>query len=631
MSILKMLAIFVAFLGLSVQQAAAICDPGDLAIAQANRVVVVPPVPSMTQRIIAVTSGLTGVAFAGGTIYAYGNGNVYEIDCVAQTSSLVASGPAIGGSIGADPATGMLYLGASDGIYRFNPSDNSFTQVYVADVGEDVRDVAVDADSCLVFATAFTGAGVYRAPNPGSTCPLVSKASLSSGNFIGLDVHRLSGTVYIADDPFRSVSLTGGGSFHPGNPDDISNANVAVTQGPTPVVYVSGDGFEGAGVYQINTLTGAATVVNTDGALATSGDIAILGVIGGGSCGNGEVELGEQCDEPGNPCCVACQFAPAQTECSDGLFCTDVDMCDGAGVCQSGGPVDCNDENVCTLEQCEEESFGCVSADVPEGVECDDGNACTSGSECNGLGQCEVHNEVVTCPLTDGCQVALCNPGTGTCSDGSFGPVSEATQGVKLLKAGTSNILLNNVTRDASDQVKWTATKGGELNFTDLVNLTSTGRVGVCIWDDNGDRTLYNQVLEGATADCGNGVPGSCWSALPKSKPLGYRFLDKNKAPGVSRGGARLLHLKTTKAGVLQQLQYQAKGVHVPESAFAPASATEQVSLPVVAQACFEPGVGKGNVVCIQSRFTGTPPDGKVTVNDPVRGQVKATEKVALP
>jgi len=52
------------------------------------------------------------------------------------------------------------------------------------------------------------------------------------------------------------------------------------------------------------------------------------------------------------------------TPCSDANACTDPDACDGSGNCTAGGPLDCNDDDLCTQDSCDTGS-GCVNADTP--------------------------------------------------------------------------------------------------------------------------------------------------------------------------------------------------------------------------------------------------------------------------
>lgn len=58
-----------------------------------------------------------------------------------------------------------------------------------------------------------------------------------------------------------------------------------------------------------------------------------------GVCGNGELDVGETCDDGNNvdgDCCTAdCRLEPLGAPCDDGLSCTVEDHCDGLGVCRS--------------------------------------------------------------------------------------------------------------------------------------------------------------------------------------------------------------------------------------------------------------------------------------------------------
>ena len=116
------------------------------------------------------------------------------------------------------------------------------------------------------------------------------------------------------------------------------------------------------------------------------------------SCDNGECGVAEQAD---------------LTPCDDGDACTAQDQCQ-AGLC-GGTPVDCNDDNECTLETCEAETGACLTtlADGP----CDDGDDCTANTQC-AEGDCTGGEIVCECITTEDCAGLedgnACN-GTLTC------------------------------------------------------------------------------------------------------------------------------------------------------------------------------------------------------------------------
>lgn len=59
-------------------------------------------------------------------------------------------------------------------------------------------------------------------------------------------------------------------------------------------------------------------------------------------CGDTTVDIGEDCDDgnttDGDCCSSMCQYETSGSVCEDGVVCTALDTCDGAGACQSGGP-----------------------------------------------------------------------------------------------------------------------------------------------------------------------------------------------------------------------------------------------------------------------------------------------------
>lgn len=140
--------------------------------------------------------------------------------------------------------------------------------------------------------------------------------------------------------------------------------------------------------------------------------------IGGDRCGNGVVDLGEQCDGGvtgnGNCCSRSCQLAPVGATCTGSNVCL-VSACDGGGTCvQSAAPNDgraCNDAVFCNgadtcsagscsvhagdpcagqsqcLAICQEATDVCLS---PPGTPCDDGLFCNGADAC-GDGACNQH------------------------------------------------------------------------------------------------------------------------------------------------------------------------------------------------------------------------------------------------
>src|SRR5947209_5927403 len=160
-------------------------------------------------------------------------------------------------------------------------------------------------------------------------------------------------------------------------------------------------------------------------------------------CGNGVVDLGEQCDDgnlvAGDCCSPTCQFEPAgqacannpcisgstcdgaaacvggtpnTLPCNDGNACTTADACAG-GVCVGGPPPNCNDGNVCTTDSCNP-ATGCVNA--VNTLPCSDGNPCTSGDTCS-AGACVGTPNTLPCDDGNACTTVDTCAG-GTCVGG---------------------------------------------------------------------------------------------------------------------------------------------------------------------------------------------------------------------
>lgn len=89
-----------------------------------------------------------------------------------------------------------------------------------------------------------------------------------------------------------------------------------------------------------------------------------------GNCGDSIVVGSEDCDEgaangTSPSCCSAtCSHEPASTPCADGDLCNGDETCDGAGTCQPGAALECDDANACTQDSCDP-ILGCENTAEP--------------------------------------------------------------------------------------------------------------------------------------------------------------------------------------------------------------------------------------------------------------------------
>ena len=125
------------------------------------------------------------------------------------------------------------------------------------------------------------------------------------------------------------------------------------------------------------------------------------------------------CTDEGNACttdvCSAgvCTHPsrPDGTACDDGAFCTINDTCQ-TGACSPGPPRNCADTNPCTADRCDEVADACMHDPLPAGSACSDNNACTVGDACDGAGVCQTTGPLI-CDDTKECTVDTCNTVTG--------------------------------------------------------------------------------------------------------------------------------------------------------------------------------------------------------------------------
>ncbi|MET0388330.1 MAG: hypothetical protein ABW321_20330, partial [Polyangiales bacterium] len=123
--------------------------------------------------------------------------------------------------------------------------------------------------------------------------------------------------------------------------------------------------------------------------------------------------------DPSNSCrgCVptsnrtAYSALPAGATCSDGLFCTSADTCNGAGLCLGGPLRDCSDNVSCTLDLCNELADRC---DSTVNVGCLIDGACVGDGAALPGNSCQICN-----PLVSLISYVARTPGTA-CNDGLF-------------------------------------------------------------------------------------------------------------------------------------------------------------------------------------------------------------------
>ena len=164
-----------------------------------------------------------------------------------------------------------------------------------------------------------------------------------------------------------------------------------------------------------------------DGLFCTTGEFCTAGSCGGGTgldCSSldGECTIG-YCNESSD----ACQAAnyPDGTSCDDVDVCSTVDIC-LVGVCVGTEPLDCNDGNSCTANNCDSVA-GCQNPPLPDSTPCNDGTVCTDTDICT-AGACA--GTPISCDDGDACTADDCDAVTGCfwvstpdgepCEDGLF-------------------------------------------------------------------------------------------------------------------------------------------------------------------------------------------------------------------
>ena len=124
-----------------------------------------------------------------------------------------------------------------------------------------------------------------------------------------------------------------------------------------------------------------------------------------------------ECEDTLNPCTdLKCNPAKgcqeinldASTTCSDGLYCTTGDHCDGKGACVGGGPTLCSGSiNPCIVPACDEDTDSCTTTDAADGTTCETGDVCVTEATCKS-GDCTA-DAFKECTTDNPCMTIACD------------------------------------------------------------------------------------------------------------------------------------------------------------------------------------------------------------------------------
>ncbi len=122
-----------------------------------------------------------------------------------------------------------------------------------------------------------------------------------------------------------------------------------------------------------------------DGQFCTVNDVCTAGVCGGVAkdCSDGVACTVDSCDEAIDTCVNTSE----NTFCDNGLYCDGAEICDATLGCQAGTPVNCDDGNECTIDNCNETLKTCENTSVVDNTACTDG-VCCSGVCKVGITEC---------------------------------------------------------------------------------------------------------------------------------------------------------------------------------------------------------------------------------------------------
>ena len=152
---------------------------------------------------------------------------------------------------------------------------------------------------------------------------------------------------------------------------------------------------------------------------------------------------------------------PAGTPCPDGNVCNGDELCDGVGTCTPGTPLDVDDGNACTADSCHP-TQGVQHTPHPAGTACADGDLCDGDEQCDGFGTCAPGTPP---PIDDGdpCTLDTCDASTGIehrgCSELDVTVATTLYEAAKFLFEG-ENPIQTGVAEGAIDPVRISVMRG---------------------------------------------------------------------------------------------------------------------------------------------------------------------------
>jgi hypothetical protein len=143
------------------------------------------------------------------------------------------------------------------------------------------------------------------------------------------------------------------------------------------------------------------------------------------NCDDGVGCTGDLCNEGAD----TCEHVPSNLACDDGLYCNGPETCDLVLDCQPGEGVGCDDDVNCTADVCNEATDSCDN--TPDDGECTDGLFCNGAEVCHATLGCQPPTNPTPCNDANVCTTDSCDEGLDTCSnvplpDGDLDTVCDA-------------------------------------------------------------------------------------------------------------------------------------------------------------------------------------------------------------